>query len=191
MAFDLHTGALILGALLVIVALFGGGFLRAAAARAVLGIAGLALLAWGALPYLARPQQPLASVSPPPAAAPSAPALPASPGNPARAATAAFEDCSVPTPPTVPDGARASKPEMVAAHTEFQKYDAATNTYTACIDAAITKITQQFPQANADELNTVKVLGVGAHNTAIDQEQALADQFNAQLKAFKAKHPGN
>jgi hypothetical protein len=28
-----------------------------------------------------------------------------------------------------------------------------------------------------------------AHNTAIDQEKAVADQFNAQIRAYKAKHP--
>src|SRR5579863_3734775 len=189
MAFDLHTGALILGALAVLVALLGGALLRSGALRGVLAIAGAALIAWGALPYLSR-AQPLVSVNPPPPVAAQATPAPPLPGEPARAATVAFEDCSVPNPPTLPDGARASKAEMVAAHTEFQKYDAATNTYTACVDAAVEKITRQFPQATAEDLRTVKVLGIGAHNTVIDQEQALADQFNAQLKAFKARHPG-
>lgn len=190
MAFDLHTGALIVGALAVLLALLGGGFLRAAALRGVLGIAGIALLAWGVLPYLSRPQA-LVSVNPPPAApVPPAAAPPPLPGAPARAATEALEDCSLPNPPTVPDGSKVSKAQMVAAHTAFQNYDAATNTYTHCVDAVVDKITAQFPQASAEDLQTVKVLGIGAHNTAIDQEQALADQFNAQIKAFKAKHPG-
>jgi hypothetical protein len=191
MAFDLHTGALIVGALAVLLALLGGSFLRAVALRTVLGIAGIALVAWGVLPYLSRPQ-PLVSVNPPPApvqAAPSPPAPPL-PGAPAQAATEALEDCSLPNPPSVPDGAKVSKAQMVAAHTAFQAYDAATNNYTHCVDAVVEKITAQFPRASAQDLQTVKVLGIGAHNTAIDQEQALADQFNAQIKAFKAKHPG-
>ncbi len=190
MAFDLHTGALILGALALLLALFGGALVRAAALRGVLGIAGLALVLWGALPHLSRPQRP-ASVSAPQAVAPAAAAAaPALPGAPARAAAAAMEDCNAPDPPAVPDGAKVSKAEMVAAHTAFQKYDAATNAYAACVDAVVVKVTQQFPGADADELKTVKVLGIGAHNTVIDQEQALADQFNAQLKTFKARHPG-
>jgi hypothetical protein len=190
MPFDLHTLALILGALAALVALLGAALLRAPALRGVLGIAGLVLLVWGALPYLPG-RQPLVSVNPAPAVpVPAAAAPPPLPGEPARAATAAFQDCSIPSPPTVPDGAKASHEQMVAAHTQFQKYDADTNTYTQCVDAAVERITQQFPQASAEDLHTVKVLGIGAHNTVIDQEQALADQFNTQLKAFKARHPG-
>ena len=189
MAFDLHTGALILGALALLVALLGGALLRAAALRGVVGVAGLALLASGALPYLSRPQPQLSA--PPPAGGRVAPTAPSAlPGAPARAAAAAIEDCNAPSPPAVPDGLKVSKAEMVAAHTAFQSYDSATKTYTVCVDAAVEKIAQQFPQASADELHTVKVLGFGAHNTVIDQEQALADQFNAQIKVFKAKHPG-
>jgi hypothetical protein len=190
MALDLHTVALIVGVLAVLVALLGGAFLRARALRGALGIAGLVLGIWGALPYLLH-AQPDAAVSAPQPSTAEAPAAPAPlPGDPARAATAALEDCSAPNPPTLPDGSRASKPEMVAAHTAFQNYDTATKAYTVCVDTVLEKITQQFPQASADELHTVNVLSIGAHNTVIDQEQALADQFNAQLKAFKAKHPG-
>jgi hypothetical protein len=189
MAFDLHTAALIAGAAAVLLALLGGAFLRAAALRGVLGIAGIALLAWGVLPYLSHPQ-PLVSVNPPPEPLQPAAAPPPAPGAPARAATEALEDCNLPNPPAVPDGSRVTKAQMVAAHTAFQAYDAATNTYTHCVDAVVDRITAQFPQASAEDLQTVKVLGIGAHNTAIDQEQALADQFNAQIKAFKAKHPG-
>jgi hypothetical protein len=194
MTFDLHTAAVIVGALAVLVALLGGALLRAGALRGVVGIAGVALLAWGALPYFARPSPPaptptptsdLGHMSAQPATTP-----PTLPGAPGRAAAAAIEECNAPNPPAVPDAAKASHAEMIAAHTAFQAYDTATKNYTGCVDAAVDKITQQFAQAGADELNTVKVLGLGAHNQAIDQEQALADQFNAQVRAFKAKHPG-
>jgi hypothetical protein len=189
MAFDLHTAALIAGALAVLVALLGGALLRAGALRGVVAIAGVALLAWGGLPWLSHPQPATAVTEPAPVA--QAPTAPTSlPGAPGRAAAAAIEDCNAPSPPTVPDAAKASRAEMVAAHTAFQAYDAATKTFTGCVDAAVDRITRQFARAGADELNTVKVLGLGAHNQAIDQEQALADQFNTQVRAFKAKHPG-
>jgi hypothetical protein len=195
MAFDLHTAALIVGALALLVALLGGALLRTGAVRGIVAIAGVAVLAWGALPYLAHPQPPVPTSELGPTAAQPTAAQPAAsppplPGAPGRAAAAAIEDCNAPNPPAVPDAAKASRAEMVAAHTAFQAYDAATKTYTGCVDAAVDRISQQFAQAGADELNTVKVLGLGAHNQAIDQEQALADQFNAQVRAFKAKHPG-
>lgn len=190
MALDLHTAALVVGALAVLAALLAGALLRSGAVRAVVAVAGLALLAWGALPFFphAPPVTPLGSLTAAPA--PAAPRTTVEPGTPGRLAAAAIEDCHLPDPPQVPDAAKASRSEMVAAHSAFQAYDSATKTYTGCVDAAVDKITVQFAQAGADELNTVKVLGLGAHNTAIDQEQALADQFNVQVRAFKAKHPG-
>jgi hypothetical protein len=33
------------------------------------------------------------------------------------------------------------------------------------------------------------VFGDSAHNTAIDQEQALADKFNAQVRLYRSRHP--
>lgn len=199
MPLDLGTAALTLGALLLLAALFGGAFLKFSAAKAVrliLGVAGAALLLYGALPYLTRAPAPAAAVSgslatPPPTPSPAAPAAAtALPGDPQRAVTVALEDCNIPNPPTVPNARTATRTEMIAAHAAFQAYDAATNAYTSCVDAATDKVLKQFPQASEADVQTVKVLGIGAHNTVIDQEQALADQFNVQVKAFRAKHPG-
>ena len=43
---------------------------------------------------------------------------------------------------------------------------------------------------SAEEREMLKTLHNGAHNTAVDQEQAVADQLNEQVRVFKAKHPG-
>jgi len=194
MALDLNVGLLLLGAVLLLAALFAGVVMGSAArsgaagaVRAVLGIAGAALLAWGALPYFRHP--PVAVPPPPPLEAPAA--TTSLPGEPARAATAALEDCAVPNPPAVPDASTATKEQMMAARTAFKAFDTATNAYTACVDAAIDKVTKQFPDATPADQQTLRVLGTGAHNTAVDQEQAVADQFNVQVKAFNAKHPGH
>ena len=105
--------------------------------------------------------------------------------------TVALEDCNAPNPPTVPDAHKATRAEMIAATAAFHAYDVPPPTPTrTCVDAATDKILKQFPQASEADVQTVKVLGIGAHNTVIDQEQALADQFNVQVKAFRAKHPG-
>lgn len=190
---DLGTAALILGAILLLAALLGGALFKSSAAkpvRLILGVAGAALLVYAGLPYLTR-SQPAAALVPAPLAAPAAPAAASAlPGDPQRAVIVALEDCNAPSAPSVPDAAKATRTEMIAAHTAFQQYDAATNAYTHCVDAASDKVLKEFPQASEAELQTVKVLSVGAHNTVIDQEQALADQFNVQVKAFRAKHPG-
>ena len=68
-------------------------------------------------------------------------------------------------------------------------FDAATNSYTHCVDATIERIASQHPGASHDDLHSLKEFGTVAHNTAIDQETAVADQLNAQVRSYKAKHP--
>ena len=79
---------------------------------------------------------------------------------------------------------------MITARSDFQAYDTATNSYVHCVDTTIDGIARKYSGvASADELNSLKAFGRGAHDTAIDQEQAVADRFNAQIRAYRAKHP--
>lgn len=107
-----------------------------------------------------------------------------------QVATSALQDCPEATAPKVPDGSKASSAQMMAAHAAFQAYDAATNSYTKCVDAAVDRISAQYKGSASDaDIQSLQAFGSRAHNTAIDQEQAVADEFNAQLRAFKGKHP--
>ena len=77
-----------------------------------------------------------------------------------------------------------------AAHTAFQAYDTATNNYTHCVDAAVERIVAQYKgTASPADIQSLEAFGNKAHDTAIDQEQAIGDQFNAQIRTFKARHP--
>jgi hypothetical protein len=106
------------------------------------------------------------------------------------AASAALQDCARAVPPSIPDGERATAAEMAAARAAFQEYDKATNAYVHCVDAAIDRVSAQYAAvASPEELKTLTAFGVGAHDTAIDQEQAVADRFNGQIRAYRAKHP--
>ncbi|SRR5579883_2103623 len=192
---QLNLALLIPGAVLLLAALFAVTVLGSAArspvalaSRALAGLAGAALLFFGAQPYFSAPHvERAAALAPVPA--PAAPTT-SLPGEPGRAATAALEDCVLPSGPSIPDGSKATKSEMLAARAAFVEYDKATSAYAACVDAAIDRIGKQFPDATDLDKQTLRVLGTGAHNTAIDQEQALADRMNAQVREFKAKHPG-
>ena len=106
------------------------------------------------------------------------------------AASIALQDCARAVPPSVPDGTHATRAEMTAARSAFQAYDTATNTYIHCVDTAIERIANQYATvASPSELKSLKAFGRGAHDTAIDQEQAVADQFNTQIRAYRARHP--
>jgi hypothetical protein len=171
-------GALALGALLVVIALVaprlrdGARSGRSATWSVAAAVAGAVLLGWGLLSSLGS-------------RSPSRPAPPVT----VDAASAALQACPRPTAPAVPDGTTASREEMAAATAAFKSFDIATNSYTHCVDATIERIASQHPDASRDDLHSLKEFGTVAHNTAIDQETAVADQLNAQVRSYKAQHP--
>jgi hypothetical protein len=191
MPFDLRIGVLVLAALCPLVAVLSARILATALrtrsvpyVRIAGAVAGAALSIW-ALAGCARsqpqPQPQLASTP----AAPLPPTI-----DLLGTASLALAECPLATAPSVPDGATASLKEMTAARTAFQAYDGATNSYVHCVDSAIDRIAKQFASvASPDELHSLQTFGERAHDTAIDQEQAVADQFNSQIRTYKAKHP--
>ena len=180
---------MLLGALLIVAAI-AGGWLRGSAAgttggrvcRALAGVAGAALIAWGLVSHVGPGGlfrgAPNASAHRGPSAA-----------DLVRSASTALQACPAATAPAVPDGATASLQEMEAADAAFRAFDAATNSYTACVDAAVGRVAKQYAGvAEPPDLQALALFGTRAHNAAIDQEQATVDQFNGQLRIYKAKH---
>jgi hypothetical protein len=190
MPFELRIGALVLAALLLLAAVLGGrifGALRSRGGtylRVAAAVAGVALIIGALASYMGSQRHPQPQL----AAAPSAPLPPTI--DLVGTASSALAECPVATAPSVPDGATASLKEMTAARTAFQAYDGATNSYLHCVDSAIDRIAKQFANvASQDDLHSLQTFGVRAHDTAVDQEQAVADQFNSQIRTYKAKHP--
>lgn len=122
-------------------------------------------------------------------AASSPPAVTASPVNLMGTAASALQTCVRATAPSVPDGSTASLNQMEAATTAFRAYDAATNSFIKCVDSTVDHVAQQFAGvASESDLESLKTFGVSIHNTAIDQEQAVVDKFNSQIRTYKARH---
>jgi hypothetical protein len=103
----------------------------------------------------------------------------------------ALADCTAPAnDASIPNGAKATKDEMIVAQRAVKAYDAAVKVYTDClktsqdaeISAAGEKLTEEQRQ---------KIVGkyVDKTNTEVDKVQKLADKFNVELKAYKAKNP--
>ena len=181
-------GVLALGVLLLLTALLAPRLRRAAQTgrtatwSMAAAVAGAVLLGWGLLSSLRSraPSQPAPAVASTPAP---------SPVDLVDAASTALQTCPRATAPAVPDGNTASGAEMAAATAAFKSYDTATNSYVQCVDATIERIAREHPDASHDDLQSLKEFGTVAHNTAIDQETALADQLNAQVRSYKAKRP--
>ena len=190
MSSNLGFGALALGALLVLIALLAPRLRGTAQSgrtvtwSVVAGVAGAVLLGWGLFTSL-RSRAP--SRPAPAAAAASTPAP--SPVDLVELASAALQACPRATAPAVPDGSTASREAMGEATAAFKSYDTATSAYVQCVDVTIERIAREHPDASQDDLHALKEFGTVAHNTAIDQETAVAEQLNTQVRSYKAKHP--
>jgi len=103
-------------------------------------------------------------------------------------AAKALEACPQPTAPALPDSSRASLDQMQAARVAFAAYDKATTAYTQCVDSAVAQTGKQHAAvASAADLKALDAFGARVHNAAIDQEQAIVDQFNAEVRTYKEK----
>ena len=109
----------------------------------------------------------------------------------ALAAGVAQADCARPDVKIdVPNGSKASKDEMLAVKKAITEYNAAVETYSACMageqDAEIAKAGDKLTQEDRDKIVT-------RYSKPVDQEvdklKKIADKFNAEIRAFKAKNP--
>lgn len=180
---------MLVGAALIVAAIASGwlpgnamGSTVGRVARGLAGVAGAALIAWALVSHVG-----------PGGLLHGAPAVTVHRGPSAaelvKSASAELQACPAVTAPSVPDGATASLRDMEAADAAFRAYDAATNSYTKCVDAAVARVAKRFTGvAEAPDLEALTLFGTRAHNVAIEQEEAVVDQFNGQLRIYKAKH---
>ena len=104
-------------------------------------------------------------------------------------APAAYADCSYPPAPTqIPDGNTATLAQMLAAQKVVAAYNEQMNAYLSCIqlerDSRVAQAGAQLTKQQKQELEAIEIQ---KHNAAVDQLQAVANRFNAQVKVFKAR----
>ena len=99
----------------------------------------------------------------------------------------AYADCVYPKAPgNVPDGTTATKDEMIAAMQLFKQYNADLTAYTACLDTetgAKLKEASLTPEA----MMQVKKMQARKNNAAVEEVRAKAEEFNNQVRIFKAR----
>jgi environmental stress-induced protein Ves len=95
--------------------------------------------------------------------------------------------CDYPTKAQLPNGATATKEDMLAGQTAVKEYMTAMETYLTCIEqeekdtvASMTEITEE-ERASRDATLTKK------YNAAVEEMELLAAQFNEEVRAYKAK----
>jgi len=100
-------------------------------------------------------------------------------------------ECTEPNLPTLPDGATASKDQMVAGQKAVKEFQASNTEYRACMDpqlsaaqvAADGDSPSEKAQAALKKLND-------DYNASVTKEEELATRFNAALRDYKTAHPG-
>jgi hypothetical protein len=102
---------------------------------------------------------------------------------------AAYADCPYPAAPTnLPDGRTATMEDMLAGQKAVKEYQKAIDVYVACIDKELDdKIAAGGDSLKPQQKTDLQKMEAQKHNAAVDQEQSVADRFNEQVKAFKAR----
>jgi len=99
-------------------------------------------------------------------------------------------DCPYPAPPDkIPDGNTASLAEMMAVKKQVSDYDAAIGVYLDCIkkdtDDAIARGGDKMSDKQKEDLEHMES---SRRNAAVAKLQDIADRFNEQVRAYKAKN---
>jgi hypothetical protein len=81
-----------------------------------------------------------------------------------------------PAPSKIPDGSTATQQEMITAMETIKQYNSDVQTYLKCLDF----------EARQNQLSTGDQTNL--HNAAVEQLSRIADEFNVQVRTFKAKH---
>ncbi|TVS18694.1 MAG: hypothetical protein EA417_02565 [Gammaproteobacteria bacterium] len=103
----------------------------------------------------------------------------------ALGAHAGMGDCEPPgEPPNVPDGAVAAEELLAEASGEVRNYVAETQEYLACLEARETSLGEDITdEQRADIVNT--------YNAAVESMQAVADNFNEQVRRYRERLDDN
>lgn len=106
-------------------------------------------------------------------------------------AAPAYADCVAPTGNvTVPDGSKATLDEMLAAKKAVNEYNAAVEAFNSCLnleqDAAIAARGRNITE---EERKAIDKQYAERSNTEVNRLQAVADELNTQIRAYKAAHP--
>jgi hypothetical protein len=100
--------------------------------------------------------------------------------------------CTYPkSPDAPPDGATATREQMIAAKHDFDRYNTEMNSYLDCLklemDAATPKDPAKLSPAEKKAADDNQKILVQKNNAAVDELQAAVGRFNEQLKIYKAK----
>lgn len=97
-----------------------------------------------------------------------------------RAAELEISQCKFPEPPTIPSGAEATEAEMGEAGANVREFVAEVQSSLACLSEAEQAVGEEITEEQQAEL-------VAIYNNGVDQMNSIAENYNEQVRAFKAR----
>ncbi len=102
-------------------------------------------------------------------------------------ADAALAECNYPARAKIADGASATKEEMIASQKSVKAYMAAMETYLTCIAEEEQSTRDGLESPDEDQLAELEESLNKKHNAAVEEMEIVADEFNLQVRAYKAR----
>lgn len=100
--------------------------------------------------------------------------------------TSAFAACPLPNEVSVPDGSQASEEEMLAGQVAVKSWMAEMEDYLKCLEV---EYEPAGDTQTKEELAALKAQHDSEHNSAIDNMERVANNFNAQIREYKKQNP--
>lgn len=95
--------------------------------------------------------------------------------------------CEYPGRPAIPDGATASKDELLAAKDAIQAYMAEVDNYLQCIESDEKAAIAELDNPTPEELQRRDDILNKKFDAANDEKALLGEQFNQQIRIYNAK----
>jgi hypothetical protein len=96
--------------------------------------------------------------------------------------------CDYPSRPNdLPNGATASKDEMMAGVKMINTYQASMSEYLSCIEADEIVASQAIDSTDKDAKLHSKEMFNKKYNAAVDEQTLWVEELNTQIRAYKAK----
>ena len=93
-------------------------------------------------------------------------------------------ECTAPDQPSLPDGASSTMDEMIAGQKAVKTFQADAQAYRACLDETIESL--RSAAADGDEAAGESFAATtDAYNASVAAEEQVANDFNAQIRAYK------
>jgi len=93
--------------------------------------------------------------------------------------------CDYPTRIDLPDGATASKEDMIAAQKDVKAYVASMDAYLGCIEGDEAAAVLSLGDVDEDTKRQRADLFNKKYNAAVEQMNLVAEEFNIQVRAYK------